>query len=47
MAPENELTEDDLDYWNERAAIYEYEGNLPRPLAELEAMEDLKKRRGE
>jgi ribosome modulation factor len=39
------LSPDEREYWEERAAIMEYEGGLPRRKAEIKAFECLNRRR--
>lgn len=39
------LTENEIDYFRERAAIMEYDGNLPRYEAERRAMAEVEKKR--
>jgi len=39
------LTEDELDIFEERAAIMEFDGGLSRAEAEKEAMKEIEKRR--
>ena len=36
-----EMTPDQLEFWEERAAIMEYCGKLPRDEAEIEAIRDV------
>ena len=40
-----DLTEDELDYFRERSAIYEFDGNMTRPQAEQMAMISVEARR--
>lgn len=41
----DDLTENERDAYEERAAIYEFDANLPRIQAERKAMQDIEKRR--
>jgi hypothetical protein len=39
------MTDDELEYWNERAAIREHEGGMSKEEAERAAYQELEKRR--
>lgn len=41
----DDLTENERDAYEERAAIYEFDANLPRIQAERKAMQDIERRR--
>lgn len=43
----SQLTEDELELWEERAAIMEYDGGLSREEAEREAFDDIVMRRND
>lgn len=45
MLTVNDLTPDELDYWSERSAIYEFDGNMSREAAEKMAMISVEARR--
>ena len=38
------MTDDELEYWNERAAIREHEGGMSKEKAEIEAYKELEAR---
>lgn len=44
LAP-SDLTEAELDWYEERAAIYEYDANMSRREAERKALQDIEKKR--
>ena len=45
MITPSDLTEPELDWYEERAAIYEYDANMSRREAEVKALKDIEKKR--